>query len=225
MTESEPRSPIVIAHRYGNDLARLREACTAGAAYIEVDVWAYRDRLEVRHARTLGLIPVIWDKWYVRPRPVRSLLLGEVLAALPIGMGIMIDLKGDEARLPEMLLEALRRHDSGRPVMVSARFWDHLPSLRAHPELMLFHSVGTAGQLKRVRPLLDERENDAISIHYRLLDAATVRSLKTQVSMVASWPINDETRLGEVVGWGVDAVITDRLEMLKRFSNKGRGRV
>jgi glycerophosphoryl diester phosphodiesterase len=207
--------PAVIAHRYGNSLESLRVAAGAGAAYVEADVWAYGGRLEVRHAKTLGPVPLIWDRWYVRPRPPRPLELDAVLAALPSGIGIMIDLKGDHPRLPEMLLDALRRHDSGRPIMVSARFWDHLPSLRVHPELMLFHSVGTQAQLRRVRPLLDLRENDAISIHYRLLDASTVRSLKRQVSMVATWPINDPARLRQVVAWGVDGIITDRMEILR----------
>ncbi len=219
MTDAGGVHPTIIAHRYGNSLDELRTATDAGAAFVEADVWAHRGRLEVRHAKTLGPIPVIWDKWYVRPRPARPLELEQLLAALPPAMGIMIDLKGDDARLPDMLLEALRRHNGGRPVMVSARFWDHLPSLRAHPELILFHSVGTPSQLRRVRPLLDLRDNDAVSIHYRLLDAPTVRSLKQQVSMVATWPINDPARLGQVLQWGVDAAITDSLEIVQQ----GRG--
>ncbi|HLB22834.1 MAG TPA: glycerophosphodiester phosphodiesterase [Dehalococcoidia bacterium] len=223
MTDAGTRRPIVIAHRHGNDLALLGEAARAGAAFVEADVWAYRGRLEVRHAKTLGPTPLIWDRWYVRRRPARPLVLEEVLAALPAGMGIMIDLKGSDRRLPEMLLSALQGHGGAGPVMVSARFWDHLPSLRAHPELTLFHSVGSAGQLRRVRPLLELRENDAISIHYQLLDATTVRSLKGQVSMVATWPINDEERLREVVGWGVDAAITDSLDIVKNALAKGIG--
>jgi glycerophosphoryl diester phosphodiesterase len=207
--------PIVIAHRYGNEVARLKQAAEAGAAYVETDVWSYKGRLEVRHAKTLGFIPVIWDKWYVRRQPDRPLVLDDVLAALPPGMGVMLDLKGDDAALPEMILAALRRHPEARPVMVSARFWQHLPSLREYPGLMLFHSVGRPWELRRVRPLLDQRENDAICVRYQLLNAATVRSLKQQVSMLATWAINDEERLARAMEWGVDAIITDETAIMR----------
>jgi glycerophosphoryl diester phosphodiesterase len=209
---SDPNAgPIVIAHRFGNSLERLRSAVAAGAAYVELDVWCSRGRLEVRHERTLGPLPIEWDRWYVRWRRLNPLTLPEVLQALPPGIGVMIDLKGSDRRLSTMLLEALRRHGSGNPVMVSARLWDHLPSLREHPKLMLFHSVGTRRQLRRARALLDAREHDAICVHYRLLDSTTVRALKQHVTSVATWPINDAERLHHVMSWGVDAVITDNL--------------
>lgn len=215
------RRPITIAHRYGNDLARLTEAAAAGANYVETDVWSYRGRLEVRHAKTLGPIPVIWDKWYIRRHPDNPLVLDEVLAALPPGMGIMIDLKGNDPALPEMLLDALRRHGDHHPIMISARFWDYLPSLLDYPGLMLFHSVGTRGQLRRVRPLLELREHDAVCVKYQLLDAATAYSLKSQVSLLATWAINDEQRLKHAIEWGVDAVITDETSILRQAAVLG----
>lgn len=216
------KQPIAIAHRFGNEIQLIQRAVEAGAGFVELDVWVFRGRLEVRHAKTLGPLPVLWDKWYVRRRPAHVLSLDEVLMALPPGLGVMIDLKGRDARMPAMVLEALRTRGGDRPVMVSARFWGHLPSLRVHPELMLFHSVGTRRQLRRVRPLLDLRENDAISIHYKLLDAEVVRSLKAQVSMVATWPINDAERLRRTREWGVDAVITDSVEVLRMIRGMPR---
>jgi glycerophosphoryl diester phosphodiesterase len=213
------RRPITIAHRYGNNLARLTEAADAGANYVEADVWSYKGRLEVRHAKTLGPIPVIWDKWYVRRHPDKPLVLDDVLAALPPGMGIMVDLKGDDRALPEMLLEALRRHGDKHPVMISARFWDYLPSLLDYPGLMLFHSVGTPWQLRRVRPLLDLRDHDAVCVKYQLLDADTAHSLKSQVSLLATWAINDEQRLQHAIDWGVDAIITDETSILRKAAD------
>ena len=209
--------PIAIAHRFGDSLEQLRTAIAAGAPYVELDVWCARGRLEVRHEKTLGPLPIEWDRWYVRLRPRKPLLLSEVLEALPPGLGVMLDLKGNDRRLPAMLLEALRLHADANPIMVSARLWNHLGSLRDHPQLVLFHSVGTKGQLRRVRRLLDAREQDAICAHYRLLDAATVRALKQQVTMVATWPINDAGRLHRAIEWGVDAVITDNIDVVRRL--------
>lgn len=71
-------------------------------------------------------------------------------------------------------------------------------------------------QLDRVRPLLDLRENDAVCVKYQLLDAPTVSSLKQQVSMVSTWGINDTERLHNAIDWGVDAIITDEIEIIQR---------
>jgi glycerophosphoryl diester phosphodiesterase len=211
----------VIAHRFGNSLEHVRTAIAGGASYVELDVWCSRGRLEVRHEKTLGFLRIEWDRWFVRWRRRNPLLLSAVLEALPPGVGVMLDLKGSDPRLSSMVLETLRRHGEANPVMVSARLWDHLGSLREHPELVLFHSVGTKGQLRRVRPLLDARKQDAICVHYRLLDGPTVRELKQHVISVATWPINDSDRLDRAMEWGVDAVITDNLDVVRRLRKQG----
>jgi glycerophosphoryl diester phosphodiesterase/membrane-associated phospholipid phosphatase len=220
--QSPDARPIVIAHRFGNSLDCARTAIAEGASFVELDVWCSRGRLEVRHEKTLGPLPIEWDRWYVRRRR-DALLLSEVFDALPPGIGVMLDLKGGDRRLAPMVLETIRSHGSANPIMVSARLWDHLASLREHPDLVLFHSVGTKGQLRRVRPLLDAREQDAICIHYRLLDGPTVRELKQHVISLATWPINDTGRLQLAMAWGVDAVITDNLDVVRHLRKQEEG--
>jgi glycerophosphoryl diester phosphodiesterase len=216
---SDRYAPVAIAHRYGNDLARLRAAEAAGARMVELDAWYHHGRLEVRHAKTAWPLPVLWDKWYVRRRR-QPLELQTVLGALGPDTGVMVDLKGSHPRLPTLLRQALASHIGRREILVSSRYWDHLPSLRDQPNVTLFHSVGTAGQLARVWPRLSHRENDAISIHYALLDGATVARLKDRVRLVATWPINDERRLDDVLRWRVDGVITDELEIVGELARR-----
>ena len=214
------RRPITIAHRYGNNLARLAEAKAAGADFVECDVWLRDGRLEVRHEHTLGPLPIWYDKWKVE-RTRRAPLLSEILAAAAeASIGVMIDLKGTEPAMPSAILDAVAPHLATLPMMVSARSWRWLPDLRAQPELMLFHSIGDARQLRSVRPLLDEHQNDAVSIHSKLLNAEVVRSLKDQVSLVATWPINDDQRLADVLAWGVDAIISDDLAILGKVERE-----
>lgn len=214
---SLPR-PITIAHRYGNTLDRLRQAADAGADFVELDVWLRRGRLEVRHEHTLGPLPIWFDKWKLElPRPVP--LLGDVLAALPRDMGVMIDLKGTDPGMPAAIIEAVTPYVGKHPIMVSARTWPWLAVLlKAHPRLMLFHSVGKPKYLAKVKPLLAAVENDALSIHYGLLDEDGVHDLKKLVSLLATWPINDETRLRNVLAWGADAIITDDLDIVRTIA-------
>lgn len=89
----------VVAHRAGNDPDALRAALAAGADVVEADVYAFRGRIEVRHARTL------WPWWSRRfevdglrarliaatePRP----LLREIVDAAGPDVSLMLDIKG-----------------------------------------------------------------------------------------------------------------------------------
>ena len=56
------QEPFVVAHRAGNDLELLRCAARARSRVIEADVHLYAGRLEVRHLKTLGPFPVLWDR-------------------------------------------------------------------------------------------------------------------------------------------------------------------
>jgi glycerophosphoryl diester phosphodiesterase len=218
--------PITIAHRFGNTLARLRAAEDAGADVVELDVWRDRGRLEVRHARTLGPLPLLWERAHLMRRPAQPLLLADVIAAARPTTGFMVDLKGSDPELPHEVAHALAGHCEGRIVMVSARFWPLLLSLRDHPEITLFHSIGTERNLVDVAPLLSERENDAVSIHYRLLSDDRVRELREHVRIIATWPINNDDQLARTRAWGVDAIISDNLDLLARVArerdNNGR---
>jgi glycerophosphoryl diester phosphodiesterase len=52
-------------------------------------------------------------------------------------------------------------------------------------------------------------DHDAVSIHVRLLNREIVRALKSLVSVVISWPINDPTTAQRLLDWGVDGLTTD----------------
>lgn len=101
MTCADPDGPAgrVVAHRAGNDPAAAVAALAAGADAVEADVYVFRGRVELRHARTLG---PWWsrrfevDGWRprlvpaARPRPV----LADLLAAIDPDALVMLDIKG-----------------------------------------------------------------------------------------------------------------------------------
>ena len=132
----------IIAHRAGNDLTALR--AVAGLADVaEADVHLFRGRLEVRHAKTIGPVPVLWERWLLVPRPPRALGLAEVLAAVPDGTGLMLDLKGPDPRLPRAVRAAIAGWADGRALVVSSRVWPHLATFRGRPGLVTMRSAGT----------------------------------------------------------------------------------
>ena len=109
-----PRRPFVIAHRSGNSLLALRTAEAHGVRVIEADVHLFRGRIEVRHLKTLGPVPVLWDRWKLASPFGPRLVLAELLDAAGPQTELVLDLKGRERRLATAVLDMLRpRLDAG----------------------------------------------------------------------------------------------------------------
>src|SRR5688500_13351232 len=114
LTSSLEVEPFVVAHRAGNDLERLSIAAALGLPLAEADVHAYRGRLEVRHLKTAGALPVLWDRWKLASARAPRLELETLLAASADGPELMLDLKGHHRQLPGRLLRALALTEPGR---------------------------------------------------------------------------------------------------------------
>ncbi len=217
---SEPL-PLAIAHRYGNELHALRAAEQAGADMIELDVWRYRGRLEVRHSKTLGPAPVLWDRWSLTHGWAPRLHLAHVLEAAAPGTHLMLDLKGTEPHLPGDVLRLLHRLAPERPVTVCSQSWHLLEGFREAPGVRVAHSVGNARQLARVFAKLTWHDQHAISIHRRLLSPPLVRALRAVAPLVMSWPVNTPDTLAELRRWGVNGMISDNLALLRQLKSAG----
>ncbi|MBI5947683.1 MAG: glycerophosphodiester phosphodiesterase [Chloroflexi bacterium] len=206
---------FVVAHRAGNSIAELNTAEAAGADIVEADVWARHGALEVRHLKTMGPIPILWDRWKLSPGWTRRLSLAEIVRAARPATELLLDLKGTDPLLPAMVVETMEKEAPGRPYAVCSRNWDLLEEFRHYPAVRALHSVGSPAQLRTVWGRLTWHDNHAISIHRRLLSAAAVAALKEKASAVVTWPINTVGHLEEVAGWGVDGVTTDSLALLR----------
>lgn len=206
--------PFVVAHRFGNTLAGLNQARQAGADIVEADVWPFRGQLEVRHTKTLGPLPVLWDRWSIERSRGPCLQLSELLAALDPETLLMIDVKGRDPAAPTRIIETLRAVRPGKPVIVCSQNWDQVERFRHYPEALRVYSIGNRWQLRRARQRFEHEEWDAISIQTRLLDEQIVRALKEHVRIVMTWPVNSRVRLDQVIGWGVDGVTSDNLDLI-----------
>ncbi len=209
--------PLAIAHRFGNELHALRAAEQAGADLIELDVWLYRGRLEVRHSKTLGPAPVLWDRWSLTHGWAPRLHLAHVLEAAAPETHLMLDLKGTESRLPGAVLRALHRVAPERPVTVCSQSWQLLDAFRDVPGVRVAHSVGNPRQLAKVFARLTWHDQHAISIHRRLLSPPLVRALRTVAPLVMSWPVNTAATLAELRAWGINGMISDNLALLRHL--------
>jgi glycerophosphoryl diester phosphodiesterase len=159
-------------------------------------------------------VPVLWDRWTLAPPWTPRLRLDRVLAALRPATELMLDLKGRDPRLPALAAAALGEHAPGTPVTVCARHWPLLDLLPGLPEVRPVHSVGTRRQLKRLRRRSEGGRLHGVSIHRELLDARTADDLRQRADVVLTWPVQTCDDVRELVGWGVQGLITDSPELV-----------
>jgi glycerophosphoryl diester phosphodiesterase len=212
--------PFVVAHRAGNSIADLRAAELLGGALVETDVRLYRGRLEVRHLRTLGPLPILWDRWRLdapwRPR----LTLAELLVETAPTTELMLDLKGRGRRVGEETLRVLVPWLGTRRLTVCARRWELLEPFAGHPVRRVY-SIGTPRQLRRFLIRFATTPIDGVSVHERLLHRQSIESLRSIAAVVMTWPVNRPARAQELVGLGVDGLITDDVAALSRHGVLG----
>jgi glycerophosphoryl diester phosphodiesterase len=207
--------PLVVAHRAGNHLHLLKEAENAGADFVEADIWWYGGALEVRHLKTMGPVPLLWDRWKLVPRSWPRLRLEQLLAAAAPGTRLMMDLKGRHPLLTTALAETMAHLAPGRPFAVCSQNWAMLEEFRRHEDAQVFHSIGNQRQLEVAWPRLRWHDEHAVSIHARLLNASVVEALREKASLVITWPINTAAARERVLGWGVDGFTTDSIALLR----------
>lgn len=218
MLNALPRiRPLLIAHRAGNEIALLRRAERLGVDLIELDLWPYRGRLEVRHLKTAGPLPVLWDRWKLSSARTPRLQLAELLLVLDPETRLMIDLKGTDPSSPERLLACLDEHRPGQEHLICSQSWILLDHLNEAPHTSVIYSIGSRRQLRAIWPRLERDDHQAVSIQARLLTPLLVQQLKERVSTVISWPVNSEARRRQLLSWGVDGLISDDLDLLGRW--------
>jgi hypothetical protein len=212
-----PEHPLTVAHRVGNDPRLIEGACKTGVDLIEGDINWWNGRLEVRHWKTMGRVPLLWDKWGLAPGWTRRLRLEEVLEAVPPGCELMLDLKRNTVGATREILACVDRYLVGREYTVCSQVWSALTPFQGRPGVRIVHSVGNTRLLRAVIPHLDGKQAEAISIHKRLLSPQTVRRLLERVPLIMTWPVNRESDLRVLKSWGVNGFISDRLVLLEQI--------
>ena len=208
---------LAVAHRAGNSLDALRAAGELGADVLEADVHSHRGRLEVRHLKSMGPVPFLWDRWYLVPKSVQQLQLAELLDAVDPVAGratLMVDLKG-VGGVGAAVAQALHGRVPDAPVLVCSRWWPSVEPFAGRSWARPMLSARGTTELQRLRRRLRARPPYGVSVHRSLLTAPVVAELREQVPLVMTWPVNDEEALEQVLALGVTGVISDEADVLR----------
>jgi len=208
-------SPLAIAHRAGNSLAGLRGAVEIGADVVEADIHHYRGTLEVRHLKTMGPLPFLWDKWELVPASIPRLGLTELLRAADAGATFMLDLKGRSAAVGVEVVTLLHEEVPDRPVVVCSRHWPSIEPFAGVPWVRTVLSARNRAELAMLRKTVRSRSTYGVSVHRTLLNNGVVAELHESVDVVMTWPVNDTQALHQVLSAGVTGVISDETAILR----------
>lgn len=208
-------TPITIAHRAGNSLAALHRAEAFGVSFVEADIWLYHDQLEVRHEKTAGPVPLLWDRWSLQSARTPRLHLESLIAASSNQSRLMLDLKGWNPQISARALATVERHSPHRQYAVSSQSWDYLVPFRRDPMAIIMIAVGNRRQLQRLPTAIDRISPHAISINARLLDQSIVRSLHDLAERIIPWGVRSASHACQLLEWGVDGINADDLEILR----------
>lgn len=206
---------LAIAHRAGNSLAGMHAANELGVDVIECDVHTYRGRLEVRHLRTAGPLPFLWDKGELVSASAPRLGLQELLEADQHGTLFMLDVKGPWTWAGRNVARML--HDGGhhRPVLACGRWWPSIDAMAHLPYVRPVLSARNRFEMARLRRRLVRGPRPyGVSVHTSLLDRDVVQWLHQHVTVVMTWPVNDLDVLDQVLDLGVTGVISDEDHVL-----------
>lgn len=214
---------FAIAHRAGNEPGALARAAEAGAFAAEADLWLHRGRIEVRHTKTAGPLPILWDRWSLHRGWGPRLQLHELLAAAPPGLLLHLDLKGWDDRLGPAVARAMAELAPGRPYLVSAQRWSLLEPFHGVAEAVVVHSAGSERKLRRLAAHLPGRERTAVAVHRELLTPEAAALLRRHAASLLSWPVNDAALVERLAALGVNGFITDRLEVVRAVAAGAAG--
>lgn len=242
MNEKQWPYPTIVAHRGGGKLApeNTLAAIDIGARYghlmIEFDAKLSRDNeVFLLHDDTLDRTSNGWG--------IAGELPWEKLAQLDAGSWFASSFNGEPLALLRDVAARCRQHrmmanieikptrgaeqETGRAVALAARaLWQGqtAPLLSSFSYPALEAAMDAAPELPRGL-LLDEWQDNwqtltttlaCVSIHlnHRLLDAARTAELKAAGLRILVYTVNNPARARELLSWGVDAICTDRIDII-----------
>lgn len=216
---------LAIAHRSGNTLDGLRAALDAGVDLVEADVHVYRGRLEVRHLKSMGGLPYLWDRGeLIRRRGYERVELSELVSALGGDARLMIDLKGVHPRLAGSVARVLRDLAPESSLTVCTKSWGMLDAFDVPVRRVLSASNrNTLARLRRRLALGGQQPSVyGVSVRRSLLTPEVVQEMQRSTEVVMTWPVDTPEALEDARRLGVDGVISKDLGLLRGVLD-GRG--
>jgi glycerophosphoryl diester phosphodiesterase len=203
----------------GNTPEAVPTAVAAGADLIEADVHLYRRRLEVRHTKTLGVLPWLWDRWYLIPAAGDRLSLAALVRVIPADTTLMLDLKGWHPWLGRTVATAMEDVAPGRKYAVASRQWSMLTAFESLDHVQIIHSARGPREASGLPRRLARHRTDAVCMHQQLLTHPRwVAQARRLSPVLLTWPVTSHAAAREALARGANGLIVDGVDLLADLS-------
>jgi glycerophosphoryl diester phosphodiesterase len=225
--------PLVFAHRGGsalapeNTIAAFDNGLALGADGLELDVHLSRDGVVVVHHdrlldRTTALRGPVAERTADELRRARVPTLAEVLARYA-GVRLIIEMKVNRPDLAAATIDVIRRADAVDRVCLGSFGLRVLRAARA-----IEPAIATSGAREEVRWALYRSwigwpvsrvayagyQVPELAGRTRVVSPRFVASAHRAGLAVQAWTVDTEEDARRLLGWGVDALITDRPDII-----------
>lgn len=247
--KTEIEMPAFIAHRGAswdapeNTLASVNLAWEQGADAVEIDVYLSADgRIVVIHdkdtKRTAGVSLKVeqataaelgrLDVGHLKAAQFageRIPFLEEVIATVPAGKTLYVEVKCDRRILPHLMrtIDAGGKRDRivliGFDLEVVTAFKTLAPDVPTYWLVGAQRDKKTQAYVPYDRKLIEQTRKaglEGVAMHYGPLDAAYVRAVRQAGLEVYVWTINDPNEAMRMLEMGIERITTDRPKWLKQ---------
>jgi len=225
--------PLVFAHRGGsalapeNTMAAFERAVALGSDGVELDVRASRDgRVMVHHDSTLDRTTTL--RGPLKERTAEELARADVpelrdVLALCRERRVIIEIKVNDAAFGRLVVDEVRRAKMVERVCVGGFRRGVLKAVRAEEPALATSAAREEVRLALYRtwlrwpvmqPAYDGYQIPEMAGSTRVVSARFVEYAHAASLGVQVWTVDDEPSAHRLLGWGVDALITDRPDVM-----------
>jgi len=208
----------IIAHRGAsheapeNTVAAVRQAWKQSSDAVEIDIHLSRD----------GQIVVMHDATAERTagdeRKISEMSLDEILALIPPGKRLYIEVKCGREIVPELVCALERAGKPGREVSIISFDWDLLRELKKQiPQYEAFWirgydaNIGIEEAYREFIKRCRDADLDGIDLsHAWPLDARWMKEFREAGLKVLAWTVDDPVVARRLTELGVDGITTNR---------------
>lgn len=208
--------PFGSAHRGGNSPEDVISAIEAGADLLETDIWLHGGRLELRHNKRLGPLPILWERWSISFTWKRY-TLRDLLAHTPESTLLFLDFKGTDMGLGPAILAELERYAPNRVVAICGRDYEQLKVIADAPNIITFYSVGTEAEWPIAQPYIAASAYPALSLIASMATPERIDWVTNLGGVVVCWGVNNAEEVARLHAMGVDGFTTDYPDVLKHI--------
>lgn len=205
---------LMVGHNAGDDLTTAIDAVAYGVGAVEIDVRQTGDELIASHDQPLA---------FLEDLVFRGPSLSEAWRIAALRDTVLLHLKDHSADFVRRVSSFLARRDARRLVIQTSRKATLARVKRRIPQAERLLLVFNARELARLR---GDRTlgavADGLSVRESLVTPEVQDWVRRHGLHLFVWTVNDARRLAQLVGRGIDGVMTERLDLMRLVADEQR---